>query len=242
MDSRAAAAGVDAAPSYPPTPAKTFEEQVLAQRQSLRALARYLCRNRVDAEDLLQEVLFRAFRYRAQFEDGTNIRAWLGRIMRNTHSLGNRAKRRQGDYDRGQAEARSATSVDPTINLELDDVRRAITLMPAQSRQILLLAAGGSSYDEISFILGCPVGTVKSRLSRARDLLQAVLSEGDFKVLACSRDPLADLEAQFWALSRPCGGARYNACAFQPRARTKPFPGQSHGRRPGAPPSPPRGR
>ena len=182
------------------TTTKSFEDQVLAQRESLRRLAMYLCRNRSEADDLVQEVLFRAFRYRAQFRDGTNHCAWLRTIMRNTHLLRSRTSRRQADYDPERLEARLATSTDPTLGLELDDVRRALTLLPERYRQALLLAAGGGSYDEISFILRCPVGTVKSRLSRARGLLRAVLAEGEFKLLACSREPLAALEAQFRTL------------------------------------------
>jgi RNA polymerase sigma-70 factor (ECF subfamily) len=174
---------------------------VLEQSDSLRILARYLCRDRFEAEDLCQEVLMRAFRCRHQFEPGTNLKAWLGAIMRNAHALKGRRSRRQADYDPEVAEYVLATTTDPTIPMELDDVRRAISLLPARCREVLLLAAGGSSYDEMSFALRCPIGTVKSRLSRARDLLHAVLAEGDFRSLPYSRNPLGELESQFAALA-----------------------------------------
>ena len=183
---------------------EAFEDQVLAHSQALRVLARYLCRDRAEAEDLHQEVLLRAFRYRHQFKPGSNLKAWLRAIMRNTHALRGRRSRREVEYDPRLAEYLLATVTDPTIPMELDDVRRALTLLPTRCREVLILAAGGSSYDDMSLILGCPTGTVKSRLSRARDLLQAVLAEGDFRALEHSRDPLGDLESQFAALT-PAG-------------------------------------
>jgi RNA polymerase sigma-70 factor (ECF subfamily) len=183
---------------------EAFEDQVLAHSQALSVLARYLCRDKAEAEDLHQEVLLRAFRYRHQFKPGSNLKAWLRAIMRNTHALRGRRSRREVEYDPRLAEYLLATATDPTIPMELDDVRRALTLLPTRCREVLILAAGGSSYDEMSLVLGCPVGTVKSRLSRARDLLQAVLAEGDFRALEYSRDPLRDLESQFAALT-PAG-------------------------------------
>ena len=199
MPSQITAPGGSAAP--PGGVPDAFADQVLAHSQSLRVLARYLCRDRAEAEDLHQEVLLRAFRYRHQFMAGSNLKAWLRAIMRNTHALRGRRSRRQAEYDPQLAERLLATETDPTIPMELDDVRRALTFLPVRCREVLILAAGGSSYDEMSYVLGCPVGTVKSRLSRARDLLQAVLAEGDFRALEHSRDPLGDLESQFAALT-----------------------------------------
>ena len=179
----------------------SFEGQVLLQAPFLRFYARYLCRDRLEAEDLVQDVILKALQHRSQFEPGTNLKAWLRAIMRNTHILRNRRRWREADYDPERAERKLVSVADPTIPMELDDVRRALCLMPARYRDALVLAAGGSSYDEMSYILDCAIGTVKSRLSRARDLLQAILQEGDFKALPCCSDPLAKLEADYASLA-----------------------------------------
>jgi RNA polymerase sigma-70 factor (ECF subfamily) len=185
----------------------SFEGQVLLQAQFLRFYARYLCRDRLAAEDLVQDVILKALQHRDQFEPGTNLKAWLRAIMRNTHVLRNRRRWREVDYDPEGAERKLVSWADPSIPMELDDVRRALCLMPPRYRDPLVLAAGGSSYDEMSCILGCAIGTVKSRLSRARDLLQAVLREGEFKALPCSSDPLAKLEADYASLAAERSGA-----------------------------------
>ena len=193
-------------PSQPCSDESTFEGQVLLQAEVLGAYARYLCRDRGEAEDLVQEVILRALQHRHQFEPGSNLRAWLRAIMRNTHLLRNRRRWREADYNPEVAERRLACVSDPTIAMELDDVRRALGLMPARYRDALVLAAGGTSYDEMSGIFGCAIGTVKSRLSRARDLLQAVLQEGCFKQLPSSSDPLAKLEADYATLAKRRSG------------------------------------
>jgi RNA polymerase sigma-70 factor, ECF subfamily len=184
-----------------------FEHQVLALSDALAVQARYLCRDRVEAEDLVQDVVMKAFQYRHQFERGTNLRAWLRTIMRNTFLLRQRGRSRESDFDPDRAERRLAQYSDPTIAMQLDDVRRALCLLPKTYRDALTLAAAGSSYDEMSCILGCAVGTVKSRLSRARDLLQAVLQEGEFKALPRSSNPAEKLEADFYSLAGG-GGSR----------------------------------
>ena len=193
-----------------PTRAATdpaFERQVLAHWEGLAIQARYLCRNRAESEDLLQEVIMKALQYRHQFERGTNLRAWLRTIMRNTFLLRQRGRNREAAFDPERAELWLAHHDDPTIAMQLDDVRRALRLLPERYRDALTLAAAGSSYDEMSCILGCAVGTVKSRLSRARDLLQAVLQEGEFKALPCSSNPAEILEADFNSLANRGGVA-----------------------------------
>lgn len=182
--------------------AVSFEAQVLLHSQVLGFYARHLCRDRGEAEDLLQEVILKALQYRRQFTPGTNLKAWLRTIMRNTYLLRNRRKWRDAPYNSETAERVLVSVSDPAIAMELDDVRRALGLMPPHYRDALLLAAGGGSYDEMSYILGCAVGTVKSRISRARDMLKAILAEGGFKAVPCSSDPLAELEAAYESLAK----------------------------------------
>jgi RNA polymerase sigma-70 factor (ECF subfamily) len=179
-----------------------FEGQILEHRTSLGRLAAHLCRNRIDADDLVQEVMMKALLYRHQFTPGSNLKAWLNTILRNTHALRCRRRGRETHWDPESVAERLPTMCDPTIPMELDDVRRALTLLPPRCRDVLVLAAGGSAYDEMAFILGCPIGTVKSRLSRARDLLQAVLAEGAFKDLEPCADPAELVLLQFAAMTR----------------------------------------
>jgi RNA polymerase sigma-70 factor (ECF subfamily) len=179
--------------------ADAFQSQVLEELQPLRRFSRYLCWDRSEAEDLVQEVVLRALTNRHQFTMGTDLRAWLRAIMRNAFAL--RGRRREADYDPVKAEKVLATSGDPSITMELEDVRRALTLISPHFREVLILAAGGSSYDEMSFVLGCSLGTVKSRLSRARDELQAILCDGSYRTLGCCSDPVGNIEAQFATLS-----------------------------------------
>ena len=180
---------------------KPFESQVLAHKDGLLRLALYLCRDRGEAEDLVQDALLKALYHWRQFEAGSNMKAWLSTILRNTWFLRSRRRLREPPFDPQMSAETLGASSDPTIPMELDDVRRAMSLLPRRCRDVLVLAAGGSSYDEMSFILGCPVGTVKSRLSRARDLLQATLAEGDFKALAHCDDPAARFLSEFAALT-----------------------------------------
>jgi RNA polymerase sigma-70 factor (ECF subfamily) len=174
---------------------------VLCCREALAVQAGYLCRNTTDAEDLVQEVVLKALQHRAKYQPGTTLKAWLRAILRNTFLLRRRKSSREAAFDADKAERALARHADPAIAIELDDVRRALRLLPTAYRDVLVLASAGSSYDEMSYILGCAVGTIKSRLSRARDLLQAVLRESEFKALPCSPDPAAQLEAEFHLLA-----------------------------------------
>ena len=222
--------------------ADAFQSQVLEELQPLRRFSRYLCWDRSEAEDLVQEVVVRALANRHQFTMGTDLRAWLRAIMRNTFALRGRRRRREADYDPVKAEKLLATSGDPSITMELEDVRRALTLISPHFREVLILAAGGSSYDEMSFVLGCSLGTVKSRLSRARDELQAILCDGSYRTLGCCSDPVGNIEAQFATLSaRPAEGAMDRAWRFQSHDLAEPFSGEPRRRGPCRDPAAPAG-
>jgi RNA polymerase sigma-70 factor (ECF subfamily) len=183
---------------------KRFESELLATTPFLRAFARTLCHDNELAEDLAQEALLKAWQCRDQFQPGTNLRAWLATILRNRfYSLGRRRKW-QADYDPEIIERTLVAPDDQHAIVELEDVRRALAMLPDFQREALILVgAGGMSYDEVAQIAGCPLGTVKSRVRRARDELQSILFRG--KVTTPSNgetEPLKALVADFDRLSR----------------------------------------
>jgi len=190
---------------------KRFEHDLLAATPFLRAFARTLCRDHEQAEDLAQEALLKAWQCRDQFQPGTNLRAWLATILRNRfYSLGRRRKW-QADYDQEIIERTLVAPDDQHSIVELEDVRRALAMLPDFQREALILVgAGGMSYEEVAQIAGCPLGTIKSRVRRGRDELQAILFDGKLSqperaagegADPRSSTPLADLVADFDRLS-----------------------------------------
>lgn len=179
-----------------------FEGELLEAVPFLRAFARTLCHDAEQAEDLAQEALLKAWQCREQFQAGTNLRAWLATILRNRfYSLGRRRKW-QADYDQEIIERTLMAPDDPQAVVELEDVRRALSMLPDFQREALILVgAGGMSYEEVAHIAGCPLGTVKSRVRRARDELQALLFGCRLAPGDRSAPPLAALVADFDRLS-----------------------------------------
>jgi RNA polymerase sigma-70 factor (ECF subfamily) len=183
-----------------------FETELLEATPFLRAFARTLCHDSEQAEDLAQEALLKAWQCRGQFQPGTNLRAWLATILRNRYySLGRRRKW-QADYDQEIIERTLVAPDDPQAVVELEDVRRALAMLPDFQREALILVgAGGMSYEEVAQIAGCPLGTVKSRVRRARDELQAILFSGKLSPLSSGElEPLRAIVADFDRLSGAC--------------------------------------
>ena len=159
--------------------ADRFEDELLAAVPFMRAFGRTLTGDMEQAEDLAQETVLQAWRCREQFHPGTNLRAWLSTILRNRFYSGQRRRKWRAEYDQEIIERTLVAPDDPSANVELEDVRRALNMLPDFQREALILVgAGGMSYDEVAHIMGCPVGTVKSRVRRARDELQAILYDG----------------------------------------------------------------
>lgn len=145
---------------------------------SLRRYARSLLRNSADAEDLVQEALARAVSRADTFKAGTNLRAWLFTILHNVHV--NQVRSRASRPDEVPVEAVESRLVTPARQeerVELRDMARALDDLPVEQRQVLLLVAlEGLKYEEVAETLGVPIGTVMSRLSRAREAVRAKLS------------------------------------------------------------------
>lgn len=156
-----------------------FEPELLAAVPFLRAFGRTLTGDIETAEDLAQETILQAWRCRDQFRPGTNLRAWLSTILRNRFYSNQRRRKWRAEYDQESIERTLVAPDDPAANVELEDVRRALAMLPDFQREALILVgAGGMAYEEVAQVMGCPVGTVKSRVRRARDELQTILFEG----------------------------------------------------------------
>lgn len=167
-----------------------FERDVLPMLPSLYGAALRMTRNPADAEDLLQDTTLRAYRGFASFHEGTNLKAWLYRILTNSFINTYRKKQREPKtvdgpedldewflFDRlgAQSVARSAED-DVLQNIPDADVKEALESIPENFRMAVLLAdVEGFSYKEIAEITGVPIGTVMSRLHRGRKALEKAL-------------------------------------------------------------------
>jgi RNA polymerase sigma-70 factor (ECF subfamily) len=162
-------------------PDETFRADMLKVLPRLQAFARVLTRNREAAEDLLQDTIVRALRAHRSFQPGSNMLAWLCTILRNQHISGLRRRRHEAMPIEDLPE--SASSVGPTQydSIAIGEVRRALMKLSPEHREVLVMvAAAGLSYGEAAEICGCAVGTVKSRVNRARNELRRLLAAGDF--------------------------------------------------------------
>lgn len=145
----------------------------------LRAFARALCGCRDRADDLAQETMLRAWAARDRYAAGTNFKAWTFTILRNHFYSEARRSRFHGEYDEGVAERTLRAPASQESALELSDVLRALSAIPATYREALILvAAGNLSYEEVAEICGIALGTVKSRVCRARAMLSQVIESG----------------------------------------------------------------
>jgi RNA polymerase sigma-70 factor, ECF subfamily len=154
-----------------------FRADLIALIPNLRAFGITLA-GRKDGEDLAQETLAKAWQKRASYETGTNLKAWAFTILRNHFYSGKRRDWRTQPLDPGVAETVLVAHEDPAAREELLDVRNAMQLLPDDQREALILAGpAGLSYDETARICGCAIGTVKSRVSRARASLSLLLEQ-----------------------------------------------------------------
>jgi RNA polymerase sigma-70 factor (ECF subfamily) len=167
-----------------------FEAEALVHADSLYGAALRMTRDRADAEDLLQETFLKAFRAYGGFEDGTNLRAWLFRILTNTYISTYRARQRAPQmtdvddvedlylYRRLTAAGLSRSAEDAALErLTAPEVLAALDELPEQFRLAVLLSdVEQFSYKEIAEITGVPIGTVMSRIHRGRKALQRALA------------------------------------------------------------------
>jgi RNA polymerase sigma-70 factor (ECF subfamily) len=177
----------------------SFRDELLSTLPSLRAFAISLSGKRDRADDLVQETLTKAWKHQDSFTPGTNLKAWLYAILRNEFYSQMRKKGREIEDVDGNFSSQLAVHAEQPGHLDLADMRVALTKLPPDQREaLLLIGASGLSYEEAAEICGVAVGTIKSRVNRARRKLGELLhidDESDYgpdaQVDAVIRDPIS---------------------------------------------------
>ena len=158
-----------------------FKRELVQLIPQLRAFARTLTGDATAADDLAQDAMLKAWDARASFALGTNMKAWTFMILRNQFYSDKRRSWRQSQLDQEAAERTLVAVDDPSAPVALDELRQALAMLSVEQREaVILVGAGGFAYDEAAQICGCAVGTVKSRVSRARRALQEILATGSY--------------------------------------------------------------
>jgi RNA polymerase sigma-70 factor (ECF subfamily) len=162
----------------------SFKREMLATLPSLRAFAMSLTGRHDKADDLVQDTIMKAWAKQEGFELGTNMKAWLFTILRNEFYSQMRKRGREVQDTDGLFSNNLAVHPAQYGSLDLQDFRRALEKLPDDQREaIVLVGASGFAYEEAAEICGCAVGTIKSRVNRARVRLQellAVSGEADY--------------------------------------------------------------
>ena len=163
-----------------------FQRQALAHLDALHNFAMYLSKRPADAEDLVQETYLRAFRFSHRFQPGTHLRAWLFQILRNTFLTFYRVREREtpvaedGVPEWDPPMFHDAPEDDGIAMDAHTDLERAMRRLPEEFRTVLLLAeVEGLPLEEVARVMVCPVGTVKSRIFRAKERLRGLLRDYD---------------------------------------------------------------
>ena len=179
--------------------AAAFKDELLALVPFLRAFARSLSGRTEGADDLAQETLVKAWQSRESFVAGTNMKAWLFTILRNQFYSERRRAWRQTPWDADAAERVAGNNGGQAWAAELSDMARALSVLPPEQREALILVgAGGFAYEEAAKISHCAVGTVKSRVARARKALLALL-DGEQKLPTSERPTQGDAAREIMA-------------------------------------------
>jgi RNA polymerase sigma-70 factor, ECF subfamily len=155
---------------------KTLQADLVAAIPHLRAFATSLCGDRERADDLVQETILKAWDNRAKYSEGTNLKAWLFTILRNTYFSEWRKRKREVEDADGKFAGRVAVHAEQPGHMDFEDFRSALAKLSEDQREALILVgAEGFSYEEVAEICGCAVGTIKSRVNRARTHLAELL-------------------------------------------------------------------
>lgn len=154
-----------------------FRKQLLAVIPALRGFSRGLCGNRELADDMAQDAMMRAWAAQASFTPGTNFRAWIFMILRNQFYTTIRRNSRMVSWDPEVAERVLIAQAAQQDGLNLQDVEAALQKLPLEQREVLILiGANGLSYEEAAEVMGCAIGTIKSRLARGRTALATLIN------------------------------------------------------------------
>ncbi|THD75312.1 MAG: sigma-70 family RNA polymerase sigma factor [Phenylobacterium sp.] len=158
----------------------SWRDEVVAMIPALRAFAWSLCHNGSDADDLVQDTLIKAWTNREKFEPGTNLRAWLFTILRNTYYTNVLRRRREVRDETGEYAATLRTPPTQDWSVAMRALQAALQQLPDEHREALILVgAAGLSYEEAAEICNCALGTIKSRVNRARARLLKIMDADD---------------------------------------------------------------
>lgn len=157
-----------------------LQKNLIAAVPNMRAFAISLCGDVDRADDLVQETLVKAWKNMSSFQEGTNLKAWLFTILRNTYFSDCRKRRREVSADDDLIHARLSVHPEQQGHADLKDFKAALAQLSEDQREALILVgAEGFAYEEVAEICGCAVGTVKSRVNRARSKLSELLGVND---------------------------------------------------------------
>jgi RNA polymerase sigma-70 factor (ECF subfamily) len=175
----------------------SLRDAMLRATPNLRAFAISLTSNIDRADDLVQETLMRAIANITRFQPGTNMQAWLFTILRNLFHSEYRKRRREVEDADGKYAATLAVQPHQGVHLDFEDLQKALARLPHDQREALLLVgASGFSYEQAAEICGCAVGTIKSRVNRARTRLAELMHLADLEEdLGPDRITLSALQA-----------------------------------------------
>lgn len=162
----------------------SLREALVGEMTNLRAFAVSLCGDRERADDLVQETLFKAWNHLDSFKEGTNLKAWLFTILRNTYFSERRKRKREVEDADGSYAASLSSRPEQHGHMDMQDFRAALAQLPDDQREALILVgAAGFTYEEAAEVSGCAVGTIKSRVNRARNRLATMLGLDETTVL-----------------------------------------------------------
>lgn len=182
---------------------KTFVDELETMIPQMRAFARSLCRNKDLADDIVQDACLKAWAARDRFIPGAPMRPWLFRIIRNLHTGHQRKAWRASSFAPEDAETTLTTPGTQEWTCDFQVMQGALRHLPEKQREALItVLAAGFSYEEAAGIIGCSEGTVKSRVSRGREALVALMAttpgkppKDRLKPEASAENPLEELLA-----------------------------------------------
>jgi RNA polymerase sigma-70 factor (ECF subfamily) len=153
-----------------------LQDEIIETLPQLKAFACRMARDRTLADDLVQETVLRALVHADQFQPGTNLKAWLATILRNSYFTQKRGEKRLAQFAVRVSTEPSVTRGEQEGHVQMLEMKTAFATLPATQREALVLVgANGYSYGEAANLAGCGIGTMKSRTSRARTHLRRLL-------------------------------------------------------------------
>ncbi len=159
---------------------ESWRDEVVGLIPALRAFAWSLSHNGSDADDLVQDTLIKAWTNKDKFQPGTNLRAWLFTILRNTYYTQVLRRRREVRDEMGEYAGALKTPATQDWSVAMRSLQAALQQLPDEHREALILVgAAGLSYEEAAEICGCALGTIKSRVNRARARLLKIMDAQD---------------------------------------------------------------